>query len=113
MAVPRRTVRGVGGQEGEGGQGLQQPGSGRDRDAAVLGIGVHRAVFVEENHMLANPDGADAALLGFLADESQQLRRGERISGRYPEIDAHERSLVVGRVCRAAVVVSCLCRSDV
>ena len=53
--------------------------------------------------MLANPDGADAALLGLLSDETQQLRRGERIGGRYPEIDAHERSLVVGRMRRAAV----------
>ena len=87
--MPRRTVDGEGGQIGEGGQGLQQAGSGRSGDAAILGVRVRRAVLVEEDDVLTHPHGADAALLGLGADDGQQLRRGERVGCRYPQIDAH------------------------
>ena len=82
----------MGGKERECGQRLQQTGSGGDRNTAILGIGVDRAVLLEEDHVLAYPDGADAVLLGLLADDGQQLRGSEGIGGRYPEIDAHELS---------------------
>ena len=68
--------RGVGGEEGQGVERLEQAGARRGRDPAVVGVGVGRGVLLEQHHVLAHPEAGEAALLGLAADAGQQLGRG-------------------------------------
>ena len=55
---------GVGGQERQGVERLEQAGPGRCGDLAVLGVGVGGGVLLEQDDVLAHPEAPEAPLLG-------------------------------------------------
>ena len=69
--------------------GSSSPLPGRGRDAAVLGVGVVALVLGEEDDVLADPDGPDAALLGTLGDDVEQLAGGHGARRRHPQVELH------------------------
>ena len=79
--------RGDRGQEGQDGEGLEHPVLAADRDLAVVGVGIGRAVLVEQQHVLGHPEGVEAAGVGRLAQGPQELRCGDGADGRREEPD--------------------------
>ena len=82
---------GVGGQERQGVEGLQQAAPRRGRDAPVVGVGVGGGVLLEQDHVLADPDGADPPLVGLGPHRGQDLGGGEGAGRGHPQVDAHAR----------------------
>ncbi len=119
------------GQEGQRGERLEQARARWDGGLAVLGVGVLRGVVLEGDDVLADPDAVHAAPLGLTRHRGQELRRGERIGGRQPDVEVHALlprrrrgdpedgvlgrdapQLVVGRVGRDAVEESVRLRTS-
>ncbi len=86
---PQSDPVGLGGEEGEGGQGLEQARPRRGRDAAVLGVGVGGGVVVEEHDVLADPQAVDPPLVALGAERGEELGGGERVGRRHPQVEVH------------------------
>ena len=85
---------GDGGQVGEGGERLEQPGVAAAGEAAVVGVGVLRLVLVEHHHVLGHPDRLEAAVLGLAAERAEDLGVGVAVAERGEQSDVHGRAML-------------------
>ena len=101
--------------------GSRRPDPGRDGGLAVFGVGILRGVVLEGHHVLAHPDAVHGTRLGLARHRGEELRRGEGVGGRQPDVEVH--ALLPGR-CRdpedgvlggdaAQIVVGGVCRHAV